>query len=96
MFIFEDIFVSNSEEIAAIAFNSAGNQIRFYKLDKTNFGLKELYTISLQNDFNFRIGKIGFTNDDKFFFVNLKYTYGSGQSVAVINIETAKLTKFDG
>ena len=66
--------VSNSEELVATTFEQPTyfHNIRINSLNKTNFEMKELYTVGLPVKLVADGDKIRFTNDNKYLFVNLK------------------------
>ena len=48
------------------------NHIKFFSLNKTNYTLKEIYTIDLPIKIKADDGKLRFTNDNKYLFINLR------------------------
>lgn len=71
------------------------DQIRFQRLNRTTFELTDLYVINFPLRMRVITGKIRFTEDSKYLFVNMKQDHENYQSVGVVDVETAKLTYFD-
>lgn len=69
--------VSNSEEIVVFGYSFSGysnDGFVFKTLDKTNYELDELYDLLLPDKFIIDPRKVRFTQDDNFFFFNVKNT----------------------
>lgn len=71
------------------------SHIKLFSLNKTNYNLKDVFTIDLPTKLKADVAKIRFTNDNKNLFVNIRQDYEKFRNVGVISLETGKLTYFD-